>query len=74
MTRDWQLSLERVRDDLHREMSASIRRAGVTFMSMTVVFDIEMRGLQFAHERVADARDAIRHGNTLRNGLTVTDS
>jgi hypothetical protein len=30
--------------------------------------------LQFARECLADARDAVGHGSTLRNGFTVTVS
>ena len=62
-------------DDPHVEVTASDGRAGMPGMEMGLVLDEKISRRKGLFQTFADTSDTLcGHGNTLRNGLTMTFS
>lgn len=72
MTLDQRHSGEFGSDNTHAKVSASVARAFVAGMPMTLVFDIELQGPQCLFQAGANALEPAAHGKVLRNGRTET--
>jgi hypothetical protein len=66
------LSGERRADDAHAEVATPVTRTGMPGVFVTLVLDFEFARDEFALQTPADNFYAVTHGNTLRNGRTLT--